>query len=172
MFALLLMLLISALNSQAQNKIPTRAAFKESTVRLQTEIRNWQHAADTLRVDELPVSYASGKVIDQDLSILKADLGLASRLATRVLDSERLSDAIALMVEVADVGRQFDEISNLLLYIDTPDKATAATIRGLAKSFSDISGGQLNEFYLSAYGFVTVRADEIENKNCSGDRSR
>jgi hypothetical protein len=172
MLALLLALFIPTWASHAQNKIPTRTEFRESTAKLQTEITQWQHSADRLKVEDLPVSYALGKVIDQHLTILNADLGLASRLASRVLADDHLADEIALMAEVSDVGREFDEIANLLLSIEPAQKAIAETIGNHAQSFSDISNGPLGNYYLEAYKFVTARAVDIEKRNCSGQTMR
>lgn len=156
----------------AQRKNPKPIAFRASLLSLQKEIPAWEGVAANVKVEELPVSYAEGKIIDQQLSIAKQNLRLAADVSTRILSEDRLSDEINLMEVLNAVGQNFQDVSDLLTSVNGTDDATVKQIQKLSQALSAAANGQINKSYLATYSFVMNRAEVIERENCLGKTTR
>lgn len=110
---------------QAQSRAANVTAFRASLQRFQSHSAEWWSTLAKIKVEELPVSYAEGSVIERDKGIAARNLDLMSKLSARVLKTGRLSDEINLLEVTHEMSSQLQGISTLLLEANVKDDASA-----------------------------------------------
>ena len=123
-----------------------------------------------IKVEELPISYVEGKVLEQNKDTLVQNLDLSWTLAARVLKTGRLSDEINLLETTHEVNSGLHDLAGLLLNVDVKDEASNKKAWDWANSASDLANGSVNNLYLDTLTYVTAHSDEVEAMQCASSR--
>lgn len=123
-----------------------------------------------IKVEELPISYAEGKVLEQNKDMVVQNLDLSSKLAARVLKTGRLSDEINLLETTHEVNSGLHDLAGLLLDVDVKDEASNKKAWDWAKSASDLANGSVNDLYIGTFTYVTAHSDEVEARQCASSK--
>lgn len=161
------LLLVPGAPSNAQLAPSDPVAFKKSVRLFQKARAQWMASLTAIKLDELHLSYSEGHVIEQNIGIAVGNLELAGKIADQVLASGDLSDEINFMSTLQELSHGAQDVSTLLLGINTNDAKESAKIIEWSKVLSDETNGPMNDLYVSTYHFVTSRADELEKKPCA-----
>ena len=159
----LALLLICGNNLVAQPTTPKRESFRASLLSFQKQALDWQRTIREIKVEDLPVSYAEGKVIEQDKQLALQDLQLATKLSVQIHQDESLSDEINLLATTQEMGAELRELGTLLLDTNMTD-AKVKVVIDWSTSLTKIANGPLNDFYTGAFMYVSAHADEVESR--------
>lgn len=166
-FAILVLVLADVGCLQAQAPGSNAAAFRASLQRFQSQTVKWQNDLARIKVEELPISYAEGKAIDQNKDVAALNLDLLSKLSARVLNSGHLSDEINLVATIQQLGSQLQAVATLLLDTNVKDDVSAKKIMGWSKPLTDLATGAVNNLYVDTFSYVIAHASEVEARQCS-----
>jgi hypothetical protein len=166
LFLVLALSVLSGAAGGAQPRAMSPTAFRATVLNIQKQTVEWERLVETLNLEELPIGYAEGKVIDQQISILKNNIHYEARLCGAVLEKDSLADEIRLMAVLADISRGFEELSNELTGLTQPTSTSSEQkVGSLALKFETLGGQQINDEYIQVYGYVLSHADTIESRN-------
>jgi hypothetical protein len=158
-----------AISSSLHAQLPpsNSAAFKTSLESFQKQFASWQAALSNVKVEELPINYGEGKVIDQTKDVTLQNLQLASKLAARILRSPSLDDEINWLLTISELSHGMQDLATLLLNTSLTDDKSVKKVGVWSQSLTDLSTGPINAVYVDSYKYVTSRASDIEAKNCA-----
>jgi hypothetical protein len=156
----------------AQTKPEIPVDIQTIALNLEPDIPKWLLALNSIDLTKLPVSYAEGKVIEQNVSTAKENVQFISRVTTRVVTERRLGDEIRLFAALTALQDTLHDTTYLLMSTNPRDQGTVAYATGLAHKLSDIANGELNDRQTEMYKFLIHHSDEIESKGCANGASR
>lgn len=140
------------------------AAFQASLLKFQKQSVEWRKMLDSVKVEELQVSYVQGKQIESDKDLAIQNLDVATTLASRILTSGHLADEVNLLATVLDVNHGFESLETDLLE-DVTARDSLAKATSWTNTLINV-GVPANALFLEIYQYVMARSDEIEQKNC------
>ncbi len=160
--ALLLMFSCSCASAQMSPSDPV--ALKASLVKFQTQRVEWEKIVRSVRVEELPVSYAEGKNIQLWLDICLATLQQSADVANRSLLSGRLAQVTILDFQLLELEHGLQTASALLDDVVLEAGSIKNKRDGWSKALNDLGTnvGPLDKLYVSTNTFVLSRTDELE----------
>jgi hypothetical protein len=134
----------------------------------QQQSAEWQNKLKAIAIEDLPISYREGKVINQNRDVALRNYQLAVKLAQRILSQgSGLSDDINLMATLADANNGMHETASMLVNSGITDNANAKKVIDWSQSLEDVTNGPANALYIAIYQHVTARADELETHSCA-----
>lgn len=151
----------------AYPQIPSNPeAFRTSLVKFQKQSVEWQTMLDSVKVEDLQVSYAQGKQIETIKDLAVQNLDLATKLANRILTSGHLSDEVNLLATILEFDHELETLEHMLLdEVTTHD--SMAKVTSWTDTLEKAANGQVNTLSMEIYQYVMSRSDEIERKNCA-----
>lgn len=153
-------------NAQSEKLSP--AAFRAKVAEIQRQTLVWERLAASLRLEDLPIEYAQGKLIDQEISTLKGNIQLERGLCAAALNKDSLSGEIQILVVLSDISRGFEAVADDLTNLSEPTStSTEKKIVNISSQFANAGGKEINDTYIEVYTYVLDHADEIESQNRS-----
>lgn len=151
---------------RGQTPIPTPAQFKASVSTLQTDSAQWRKMIESVKIEDLPVDYATGKRYEQNQTLVGEDLKMALLWAGRAGQSGSLFDEINYLSSVQELQAQLQLFSEFLAAFAVADKAKTEKVQNWAQGMSDVANGQVNDAYKTAFLYTTRHALLVE-KACA-----
>ena len=162
--ALVLFVLVTAFycgasRAQAQAEGDTQIAHQ-----VLTELSSWQNIPSGINIEELQVSYQTGKLLEQDVEHLNMELNASRLLSKQILAHPQLSDQIRLMGLLGSIADGMGALQESLL-----DFAPVASQKPKYKAWSTRSSEalkQANHLAVEQIDYVLKRADQVEKSGC------
>ena len=141
---------------------PTQAQF---TAALQSVVANeaqWRKTIEAVKIEELPVSYRVGKLLEQSKSRTTRALDQAVRWAGRTNSNHRLSSEIVFLSSIQELQSQMDHFAGLLLQYDMKTTAAQKKVSDWVDALSNLAYGPIDEVRQTSFDHTTNRADLLD----------
>jgi len=159
---LLLLAVLPASGQTSELPHPTSAQFNAALETLNTSEVQWVKAISSVKVEELPVSYSDGKLIEDNKDLVVRYLVLAETWEARVEREHSLYAEVNLALSIQQLQDQMFDFATMLSAANMPDRAAAKKLQDWAHAVSDIATGPLGKVNLTTTAYVTDRAHQID----------
>jgi hypothetical protein len=159
LLALVAALYACPLNAQAQPRGETQIVRQ-----VLTELSFCRNLPSSVHIEELPVSYLAGKLIEQNVNALNEDLDTSQLVSNRILANPRLSDQILLMGLLGNIESDIQELQGNLMDF-APTVFHNAKYQRWSERAND-AVKQTNSLAIEQMNYVTARADQMESSGC------
>jgi hypothetical protein len=110
----LILTLVIAIHGVAMAQVMSRSEYQSFIKRFDANIPQWQRVFGSLNVDDLPVSYAIGRLIAGNQEIALKNLEQIHKVIVRELIQPRLSHQILIDTSLSDIISSQTEVEALL----------------------------------------------------------
>jgi hypothetical protein len=162
--AVALLALVTALYSCPLHAQAKSREEKQIAQEVLAELSFWRNLPSSVNIEELPVSYQAGKLIEENLKALNEDLETSQLVSNRILAHPRLSDQILLMGLLGNIESDIQELQGNLM-----DFAPTVFHGATYQAWSDRANSavkQTNSLAIEQMNYVTARADQLEKNGC------
>lgn len=150
-----LLLMIQAPHGRAQQS----QEYERHIVALQKMIPEWEAQIDAIDPAQLAIPYTTGKLIEDNKTILKQNLELASRYTFAIQAHDHLGAEIELFGLLKDVHSTLNDLSDVLAVIKSQK-----TAMNWAEGLATIGNGALNQEEQFQIGELDAFADDLERR--------
>ncbi len=133
--------------------------YERHIVGLQKLIPEWEGQIDAIDPAQLAIPYTTGKLIEDNKTILKQNLDLAFRYTSAIRAQHHLSAEIELYGLLREVHSTLNDLSDVLAVIKSQKAATE-----WAEGLATIGNGPLNQEEQFQIGKLDVFADDLERR--------
>ena len=135
----------------AQHTPPDAEHFKAILLKFeQQQSAEWQNKLKAIAIEDLPIGYREGKVINQNRDVALQNYQLAVKLTQQIPRQDSgLSDEINLMATLADANNGMHETALMLVNSGITDKFNAKKVIDWSQSLEGVTNGPANDLYIA-----------------------
>ena len=160
--SLVVLLALLPAGAQQNNPHPAPAQFEAALETLNTSHVQWAKAINSVKAEELPVSYSEGKLIEDSKYVVNQNLRLVVTWVGRVEREHSLYAEVNLVLSVQELQDQMLQFAGMVSLANMPDRAAEKELQDWAKAVSDIATGPLGDLRTTTVGYVTDHAHLID----------
>ncbi len=146
----------------SQSAAPTPAEFKASLATVQASSPEWFKIIESVKVDDFPVGYVTGKQYDQSKYIVEEDLKMVLLWSDRAAQTGSLFAEINYMSAVQELQAQLQLFSSLISDFTVSDRTVTSKVQNWSTEMSNIANGPLDQAFKKAYTYTTRHALNVE----------
>src|SRR5665213_27974 len=164
-FAALLLLPVCAVRSGFGQQMTgaTLAQFNAALHSVTANEAQWHKLIETVNIEGLPISYAEGKQLEQNKTIVRQDLDMVVLWATAVAkDKNSLYDEVNFMSAIQELESQLQEFVDLLFSYAPTDAASVKKVSGWSADLTTLANGSVNDIWKTSFLYATNHAKQLD----------
>jgi hypothetical protein len=159
----LLSIFVVRFGSTQQTTGVTPAQFNAALRAVATNEAQWHKLIDSVNIEGLPISYAEGKQLDQNKTIVRQDLDMVVLWAVATAkDKNSLYDEVNFMSATQELQNQLQAFVDLLLADAPNDNVSAKKVTGWTESLAALANGPINDIWKTSFLYVTNHAKQLD----------
>jgi hypothetical protein len=147
-------------------QIQSSAVFRASLVRLRKEqLAEWRRSLQQVEIEQLPIGYANGKLIEKTRDQALQWLGICDVAADHALQHDSLVEDILFASNMSELFHSMQDVSTILDNTELPNGLAEDLKNKWSKRIQDLASGPIYDLSQSSLNFSVARA-VTQEKEC------